>query len=217
MDFEEIKKLVTPSSPALLLGAANVLTGEFKKFSSLKDEIRVEAVLASAAIPSISPAVQIETDAYWDGLLSDNPPTDELIDGDFVGADRKPNELWVIQINPETRGEIPKTPEQILDRRNEMIGNQSLFQDLKHIEMVNKFLKDGAFTEKYVKKRSYRHVDIFIIKMSEDLLETLAHSSKLNRDAAFIDRLMKNGESQGALCLKNPRAMMRNGSFGIEY
>ncbi len=211
MDFEEIKNLVASSSPVLLLGAANVLTGEFKKFSSLKNEIRVEAVLASAAVPSISPAVQIEKDAYWDGLLSDNPPTNELIDRDFVGAHRKPDELWVIQINPEKCGEIPKTPEQILDRRNEMIGNQSLFQDLKHIEMVNRFLKEGAFTEEYIKKHNYKHVDIFIIRMSEELLESLPHSSKLNRHAAFIDRLKKDGERQGTLFLQNPGAMIRKG------
>ncbi len=210
LDFDEMEKLATPSSPVLLLGAANVLTGEFKKFSSLKKEIRVEALLASAAVPSIFPATRIGKDAYWDGLLSDNPPTNELIDGDIVGKDRKPDELWVIQINPEKRGEIPATPEEIIDRRNEMIGNGSLFQDLKQIEMVNKFLKEGAFTGDYIKEKNCKFVEIYIIKMSEDLMETLNYSSKLNRNAAFIDRLIKDGEKRGDLFLQNPEAMMVN-------
>ncbi len=211
IDFGEIKALITPASPVLLLGAANILTGEFKKFNSLNNEIRVEAVLASAALPSIFPAVEIGKDAYWDGLLSDNPPTDELVDASFVGTDRIPDELWVIQINPKTRRDIPVTPEQIIDRRNEMIGNESLFQDLKHIMMVNKFLKQGAFTKKYIKEHPLKPVEIFIIKMSEDLLESLDASSKVNRNAAYIDRLIKDGENQGDLFLQTQKAMIYKG------
>ena len=84
------------------------------------------------------------TDAYWDGLFSDNPPTDELLDPDVVGYENKPDEMWVIQINPTTCKSFPNTPEDIGDRRNEMIGNESLFQDLQKISMINKFLKQGA-------------------------------------------------------------------------
>jgi NTE family protein len=207
LDFEEIEKLDPQSGPILLLGAANVLSGEFKKFSSLRNEIQVEAVLASAAVPSIFPAVQIGKDAYWDGLFSDNPPTDELIDRDFVGKNRIPDELWVIQINPKTCKEVPETTEEVFDRRNEMIGNESLFQDLKHIMMVNKFLKNGAFKEDYIKKHDKKIIEIFLIKMPDERADTLDYSSKLDRKAAYIDCLIEDGESQGNLFLQNPQKM----------
>lgn len=207
INFEEIKKLVTPSSPVLLIGAANVLSGEFKKFSSRESEIQLEAVLASTAVPTIFPAVKIGKDYYWDGLFSDNPPTDELIQTDYVGKDRKPDELWVIQINPKQIREVPTSPEQILDRRNEMIGNESLFQDLEHINMVNRFLERGAFTEAYIREHDLKRIDIFTIQMSAKLLEKLDYASKLNRNAAFIKRLMRDGEQQGELFLDKPELM----------
>lgn len=205
--FDELEGLTHSDSPALLIGAANVLSGKFKKFNSLKNEITVEALLASAAVPSIFPAVQIGDDAYWDGLFSDNPPTDELIDPDIVDETRIPDELWVIQINPNTCKEIPTVPEHINDRRNEMIGNESLFQDLKHIVMVNEFLKEGAFKEDYIKKNNLKHTDVFIVKMSEELADTLDYASKINREADYINRLMEDGETRGNLFLQDPESM----------
>jgi NTE family protein len=88
--FEELPNLVTPDSPVLILGAANVLTGELKKFNSRKGEIQVEAILASAAIPTLFEAVQIGDDYYWDGLFSDNPPVKELVRANLSGLKTSP-------------------------------------------------------------------------------------------------------------------------------
>ena len=77
----------------MLVGAANVLSGEFKAFSSHRDEINVDIILASVAIPTLLRAVHMEGGVYWDGLFSQNPPVRELPD-----AEPKPNEIWVIQI-----------------------------------------------------------------------------------------------------------------------
>jgi NTE family protein len=195
IDFDEIVSWKNPSTPALLIGAADVTKGEFKKFSSRKGEIQVEALLASAAVPSLFPAVEIGEKAYWDGLFADNPPVDELLDEEMVGSENLPDELWVIQINPETCNTVPTTSQEIIDRRNEMIGNVSLYQDLSKIELINRLLKKGAFTEAFAAK--YRPVDIRFVEMSTELQERLDYASKLNRDAAFIDRLIKDGEKQG--------------------
>ena len=59
----------------LILGAANVSTGQLAKFVSRQEPIRLEHILASAAVPSIFPAVPIGEHGYWDGLFSDNPPS----------------------------------------------------------------------------------------------------------------------------------------------
>lgn len=197
VDFQELESLVEPSSPVLIVAAANVLKGKFKKFSSRKGEIQVEAILASAAVPSMFPAVKIGEDAYWDGLFSDNPPTDELLDPDIVGKENKPDEIWVIQINPKTCKSIPDTPEEIADRRNEMIGNESLFQDLQKIDMINKLLEQGAFAKEFLVKHNYKPVKVRIVEMSLELQESLNYSTKINRSADHINRLIEDGEKQG--------------------
>jgi NTE family protein len=197
IDFQGLESLIEPSSPVLVIGAANVLKGEFKKFNSRKREIQVEAILASAAVPSIYSAVKIREDAYWDGLFSDNPPTDELLDPEVVGKENKPDEIWVIQINPKTCKAVPDTPEEIADRRNEMIGNESLFQDLQKISMINKFLEQGAFAKEYLVKYAYKPVEVRIVEMSPELQENLNYSTKINRSADHINRLIEDGEKQG--------------------
>ncbi|HEX7627516.1 MAG TPA: patatin-like phospholipase family protein [Candidatus Methanoperedens sp.] len=80
--FEEIQK-IKHSSPNLLIGAVDVLSGGFKVFKSNgnKNEISVDAVLASAALPTFLKAVSVKDRAYWDGLFSQNPPIKEFIKG----------------------------------------------------------------------------------------------------------------------------------------
>jgi NTE family protein len=203
IDFNGLHGLVEPSSPVLVIGAANVLKGQFKKFSSRKGEIELRVILASAAVPSIFPAVTIGKDAYWDGLFSDNPPTDELLDPEVVGQENKPDEIWVIQINPKTCKSVPKAPEEIADRRNEMIGNESLFQDLQKISLINKFLEQGAFAGEFLAEHGYKPVEVRIVEMSSELQHSLNYSTKINRSAGHINRLIEDGEKQGKKFLES--------------
>ena len=121
VDFESLQGLVGSSSPMLLIGAADVVSGEFKAFSSYRDRINVDMILASAALPTLFKAVHANGGVsnggvYWDGLFTQNPPVREL-------PDAKPTEMWVIQIDPQSRVAEPKTMPSIMDRRNELAGN----------------------------------------------------------------------------------------------
>jgi NTE family protein len=208
LDLSGLDKLVDArTSPVLVIGAADVKSGEFKKFNSRNGDIDIDALMASAAVPSLSKAIEIGGGAYWDGLFSDNPPTDELIDDETVGRDNIPDQLWVIQINPGKSEGIPKTADEIIDRRNEMIGNASLYQDLQHICRVNKWLRRKAFKETYKKQHNLKIVDIYIIQMEEAFQKRLNYASKLDRDAKYIQRLIAHGEETGRLFLDNPAAM----------
>lgn len=207
IDFDRSQQLLTADSPLLVVGAANVRTGGYRKFKSHSasgtNDISVEAILASTAVPSLFPAVEVDGEYYWDGLFSDNPPTDELI----IDAPVKPDELWVIQINPTGRDTVPVQPEEIQDRRNEMIGNLSLFQDLNHILTVNQWIDDGAFTDEYITRHGLKNIDVFVITMSEELQKSLDYHSKLDRNAAYIDRLMADGELRTEAFLADKAAM----------
>ena len=80
IDFAEIAAWgPDPHRPTLVIGAANVISGALEKFTSKREAITVEHILASCAVPNIFPAVRIGSEAYWDGLFSDNPPIEELI------------------------------------------------------------------------------------------------------------------------------------------
>jgi len=170
VDFEGLDKLVKPSSPLLLIGAADVLSGEFKAFSSRRDKITVDMILASAAIPTLFKAAHVDGRLYWDGLFSQNPPVREL-------PDEKPEEIWVIAINPRAREREPRSVPEITDRRNEMAGNLSLHQEVQFIEKMNGWVKEGSLAH-----TKHKPVQIKWIEM----LRELDVGSKLDRDPAFI-------------------------------
>jgi NTE family protein len=117
VDFEEIGpfgKLRTPMkspAPMLLIGAVDVLSGNFKAFNSRRDRISSDTILASTALPTLFRAVRTDGGVYWDGLFSQNLPVREL-------PRANPDEIWVIQIDPEKRDKEPKSMADILDRRN---------------------------------------------------------------------------------------------------
>ena len=64
----------------LLVGAVDVLSGEFKAFNSRREAITADMILASAAIPNLFRSVKVDGGTYWDGLFSQNPPVRELLD-----------------------------------------------------------------------------------------------------------------------------------------
>src|SRR5215210_5833104 len=120
VDFGKIEVQPEDSYPVLLIGAVDVLSGEFKTFNSRRDKITPETILASAAIPTLFRSVRSgDGGIYWDGLFSQNPPVREL-------TDEGPDEIWVVQINPKELETEPKTVIEIVDRRNELSGNLSL-------------------------------------------------------------------------------------------
>lgn len=213
IDFQELQKWgARATSPVLLLGAVNVLTGRLAKFNSKETPIRVEHILASCAVPNIFPAVEFDGGAYWDGLFSDNPPVNELIQARHVGAENLPHEIWVIKINPTCSNVVPSAPEAISDRRNELIGNVSLFQQLDSITFINELMLKNAFRKEFLSQFDVhepvripccfsdderRPYHIPFIEMSAPLQATLDYESKIDRSKKNISTLLADGENQG--------------------
>jgi NTE family protein len=131
-----------------------------------------------------------EVDYYWDGLYSHNPPV-----RDFVRIDKKeykPDELWIIRINPQQRGdEAPKTNSSIIDRENELMGNLSLNKELDFIMFVNSWCQKhgGKFAE------DKKPVTVRTIKMTKETADALQYSSKFDRGRAFMERLRAEGKT----------------------
>jgi NTE family protein len=190
--FEDLPELVKPHSPRLLLGAVSVLSGDFKVFDSWQNEISVDALLASAAIPTLSKAVHIKGDAFWDGLFSENPPISNFVSR--IDVDDKPDEIWLVQINPIDRPNVPESIGEILDRRNELSGNLSLHQEIRFIQTVNRWIKQGFTT---AHKKQFKPIILRRVMMSHELIRRLDSVSKIDRSEFLIERLIADGEMQG--------------------
>ena len=185
VDFDRIEADPLGALPLFLVGAVDVLSGQFRAFHSRKERIVPDMILASAAIPTVFPTIHVGDGAYWDGLFSQNPPVHDLLDA-------RPDELWVIQINPTARADEPKTVLDITDRRNELSGNISLYQELHGIEVIDRLLAEGLLIGD-----RYKHVTVRILEFARPLSSRLlGPTSKLNRDARFIRELMALGEQQ---------------------
>ena len=180
---EKLARAFRADSPQLFVSAVNVLSGDFKVFENL--EVSAETLLASAAIPSLFQAVQLGEDYYWDGLFSENPPLLSL-------AQIPVDEIWIVQINPKVRAELPRTFEEITDRNNELIGNLSLERDVMFVERINQFLEAGA-----LQSGAHTPTKIRRIIMNRDL----DYASKLDRRPGFIRELMDYGEEEAEMFL----------------
>jgi NTE family protein len=187
LDFAKVGLQPEDSYPALLVGAVDVLSGEFKTFNSRRERITPETILASAAIPTLFRSVRAgDGGTYWDGLFSQNPPIREL-------TDEGPDEIWVIQINPKELETEPKTVLEIVDRRNELSGNLSLYQELRSIEKIDQLLEEGLLSP----DGKYKQIVVRVIELSRSRFSrSLGTASKLNRDPRFIEDLMSHGEAR---------------------
>jgi NTE family protein len=184
INFEDVRQRAqAPEAPGLLIGAVEVCSGHFEVFRG--PDLTVECVLASTALPTLFPAVEVPgRGVYWDGLFSQNPPVREL-------TEYRPDELWVIQINPPKALRAPRTVAAIADRRNELAGNLSLEQELRFVARVNDWLKAGLLTGPGGEAK-YRPIDVYRICMLRDL----SHESKLDRSPAFLRSLVAYGEAE---------------------
>jgi NTE family protein len=197
--FAKLPTLVDADSPTLLVGAADVLEGAFKVFSSRRGEITLESVLASAAIPTLFPAVWVSGHAYWDGIFSSNPPILDFLRKPQMGEGTFPNEIWIIQVNRVRSDTVPELPADIFDRRNHLSGNLSLQHELQVVDIFNALSSRGAFTDElraYFGLGATDTITVRFLRMSAELQQSLDYPSKLSRQPAHIDTLIADGVSQ---------------------
>jgi len=198
-DFSKMSAAVDPEAPVLLVGAADVPEGTFKIFSSDHNEITIDSLLASAAIPNLFPAVWVDGHAYWDGIFSSNPPIAGFLQKIYMGKHALPDEIWIIQVNRSESDSVPEMPSDIFDRRNHLAGNLSLRHELRLLEMVNMLLQEGALTDRFRARFGLEAsvpITVRFIRMSHELQRGLDYPSKLSRQPDHIENLIAHGEAQ---------------------
>ncbi|MGO2132534.1 MAG: patatin-like phospholipase family protein [Halomonas sp.] len=169
IDFEKVRAC---SVLKLFIAATNVHSGKIKIFE--REELTADMVLASACLPSIYQAVEIDGVPYWDGGYVGNPPLYPLYHS------TKSKDILVVQINPVERNETPKTAMEIQNRINEISFNSSLLRELRGIDFVHRLLNDNKLDEEY-----YANILMHRVEGAEKMNE-LSASSKMNSEWEFL-------------------------------
>jgi NTE family protein len=179
VDFEFMRR---QDKVHLFICASNVVSGKHRVFT--EKDISADAVMASACLPFMFQAVEIDGEHYWDGGYIGNPPLYPLF------YHTKTSDVLIVQLNPIAIGEVPTTAQAILDRINTLSFNSSLMREMRAINFVTKLI-DHGFDDGGRLHRVFVHtVD------AEAELGRLGVSSKLNSDWDFLRGLMDLGRGK---------------------
>ena len=179
IDFERLN--VCPLATRLFISATNVRTGKIKVFENA--DLTPEVVLASACLPYLFKAIEIDGEAYWDGGFMGNPAIFPLI---YRGAS---NDVIVVHINPLVRNKLPRTAPEIFDRINEISFNSSLMREMRAIAFVSRLVDDASIDDS-----RYRKMLVHSIRDDDEMVHH-GVATKLNPDWEFLTHLRDVGRA----------------------
>ncbi len=162
----------------LFVTATNVRTGKGRVFRN--GELSPDVLLASACLPTLFQAVEIDGEAYWDGGYAGNPTITPLV------RECQSHDTILVQINPVERPGTPKGARDILNRLNEVSFNAVLLKELRMVALLNKIADPGN-------DEGARWAAMRIHRIASDLMTELGYSSKLNAEWEFLIMLRDQG------------------------
>ena len=169
--------------PKVFVCATNVRTGRGEIFFGPR--LSADAVMASACLPMLFKAVEIEGEAYWDGGYSGNPALHPLI------YQTETSDILLVQINPVEHLDVPSSASEIMERVNEVTFNASLLAELRAIEFVRRLLAEGKLDARRYKSVRMHRID------GGSVLAPFGADSKLRADLAFVRKLFALGRTAG--------------------
>ncbi|MGH1590286.1 patatin-like phospholipase family protein [Methylobacterium phyllosphaerae] len=198
LDFERIAR----SRIKLFVTATNVHTGQGRVFRNA--ELTADVLLASACLPTLFQAVQIDGAAYWDGGYSGNPTITPLV------RECESRDTIIVQVNPVERAHAPTSAREILNRLNEVSFNAVLLKELRMMALLRQVAPaDDSECARWSAMRLHR--------IASDIVAGLGASSKLNSEWAFLTMLRDEGRRCAETFLTAHRADLgRRPSFDLD-
>lgn len=190
IDFERLRN---ESKIKLFIAATQVSTGTLKLFRT--KQLSLDAVLASACLPALHHAVEIDGEAYWDGGLTANPPLFPLLHKCSA------RDILVVLLHPQPNAKIPTTANEIWHRLTEMSFNSSFFTELQGVMLAQREARRGWFFGGRLERR-LKHLNLHVIE-SRELMSQLSAHSKLNAHPAFINGLHDEGRKHAEAWLEH--------------
>src|ERR1700688_3662270 len=174
IDFERLARAPTK----LFITATNVRTGRGHVFKN--NAVTPDVLLASACLPTMFQAVEIDGEPYWDGGYSGNPTITPLI------RESDAHDTILVQINPRERTDTPRTANDILNRLNEISFNSPLMKELRMIALLHEVADPGH-------GEGARWAGMRTHLIMSDALTDFGASSKLNAEWEFVSLLKEEG------------------------
>jgi NTE family protein len=180
IDFERLR-----ASPIkVFVTATNVRTGRARIFRNA--EITPQVLMASACLPTLFQAVEIDGESYWDGGYSGNPTMTPLIN-ELVSDD-----TILIPINPVERPGTPTSAAEILNRLNEVSFNAVLLKELRMIALLRQVASSGNLTDTSNSEGAqWARMRVHMVK--SNVMDQLGYSSKMNAEWEFLSMLKEAG------------------------
>ncbi|HZJ95420.1 MAG TPA: patatin-like phospholipase family protein [Thiopseudomonas sp.] len=201
IDFEKIRSC---KDIELFIAATNVQSGKIKVFEG--GELTADMILASACLPTIYQAVEVDGIPYWDGGFSGNPPLFPLF------QTTETQDIVIVQVNPIARNKVPKTAREIQNRINEISFNSSLLRELRSIEFVHRLLENNRLDTDH-----YANILVHRIEATEKM-NPLSASSKMNSEWAFLTHLRDIGrESAKSFLDEHFDTLGKESSLDLEH
>jgi NTE family protein len=174
IDFDRLAR----SPIKLFITATKVRTGRGRIFRN--GEITADVLLASACLPTMFRAIEIDGEAYWDGGFAGNPTITPLV------RESDAHDSILVQINPTERPDTPRSAAEILDRLNEISFNSPLTKELRMIALLRQVADPGTGEgARWAQMRTHR--------IKSDVLAQFGASSKLNAEWDFVAMLRTEG------------------------
>ncbi|WP_341920393.1 patatin-like phospholipase family protein [Polaromonas sp. YR568] len=183
VDFERLAAAAGPDTPQVFVVATRVSSGKAEVFCGKR--LTASAVMASACLPMVFQAVEIDGDHFWDGGYSGNPAIHPLI---YRCESR---DIVLVQINPIQRAELPTKPGEIMDRMTEITFNAALIAEMRAVDFVKRLLAEGKLDPAHYKDVLMHRID------GGQALEKFTAASKSSTDKSLIHSLRDLGIACG--------------------
>lgn len=187
VDFEELRAC---DCVKLFISATHIASGKVRVFDT--KEITLDVAMASACLPFLFKAVEIDGEDYWDGGYMGNPALFPL----FYETDAR--DVVIVHINPMERPETPKTAPDIMNRINEISFNSSLLKELRAIAFVKKLIENDMLKDEH--RNDFKDVLVHSVRADEALCD-LSVASKFDSDWEFLTMLRDRGRETMAAWL----------------
>ena len=178
VDFERLRAADTAG---IYVSATNVWTGKLAVFE--RESLGLDHLMASACLPTVFQAVDIDGVPYWDGGYLGNPPIYPL----YHGAQTR--DVVLVQINPVERRETPRTREDIQNRLNEITFNANLMRELRAIDFVDGLIEDGVLGQGDYRRMLVHRID------GTGALDEYTAASRMDARLRVFERLRDTGRA----------------------
>lgn len=191
VDFDKLRR---QSKIKLFICATNVKNNRIKIFSN--EDLTVDSVMASACLPMLFQAVEIDGEFYWDGGYVGNPALYPLF------YKTKTDDMLVVHINPIERDDLPTRPHEIINRVNELSFNSSLLREFRAVAFIQKMLNEGWIKDEF--RHHISHQQFFMHSIRADkIMNEFCIASKYNTSWQFLCGLRDGGRATAKIWLEN--------------